>query len=78
MDTEFETHSLNDLYGKLKEINLKTYVGNKLIRALLAKHRDVVTHAAYSVDLSGQHLSEEESYVLRKLSEIHNPNAIQN
>ena len=63
-DKDFEPEGFKDLYGKLKEIHLKTYVGNKLIQALLAKKRDVVAFARYSVELSENPSEREQSYVL--------------
>ena len=44
-DLEFKMENLQALHGKLKEIELKTHVGNKLIKALVTKNRD-----QYSVD----------------------------
>ena len=41
-EMEFDMDNLKDLHGKLKEINLKTYVGNKLIKALLARNKDII------------------------------------
>ena len=75
-EAEFGNQNIKDLHGKLKEINLKTYVGNKLIKALLAKNRDIVSNAAYSVDNSAQLSDDDEPYVMRKLSEIHTPKEV--
>ena len=50
-EIEFNMENVKDLHGKLKEIELKTHVGNKLIKALTVPNRDIVTNA-YSIEHS--------------------------